>query len=135
MVILTILAVSATSQGTSDVIVLIWPVSSLRPARERLVVSPLLGCHKKGANAGTGELLRSGCTTVAGEDESLCVVPRTVPDAVYAPFVSDGFVSLVGDSRRVPVKILRDTGASESLIRQAVLAFSPASDTGSAVLI
>ena len=91
--------------------------------------------HKKSANAGTGELLRSGCSTLSGEDESLCVVPRTVPDAVYAPFVSDGFVSLVGDSRRVPVKILRDTGASESLIRQAVLTFSPASDTGSAVMI
>lgn len=32
----------------------------------------------------------------------------------YAPFVTEGFVSLVGDLRRVPVRILRDTGASES---------------------
>ena len=33
--------------------------------------------------------------------------------ADYAPFVTEGFVSLVGDSRRVPIKILRNTGASE----------------------
>ena len=81
----------------------------------------------------TGKLLYSGCSTVSGEDESLCVGPRTAPDADYTLFVSDGFVSLVGDSHRVPVKILRDTGASESFIRQAVL--SLASDTDSALLI
>ena len=83
----------------------------------------------------TGKLLYSGCSTVSGEDESLCVGPRTAPDADYTLFVSDGFVSLVGDSHRVPVKILRDTGASESFIRQAVIPFSSASDTDSLVLI
>ena len=55
--------------------------------------------------------------------------------ADYAPFVTEGFVSLVGASRRVPVKILRDTGASESLICQSILPFSSVSDTGSCVLI
>ena len=29
----------------------------------------------------------------------------------YLPFVSAGFVSLTRDSEKVPVKILRDTGA------------------------
>ncbi|KAK0153503.1 Retrovirus-related Pol polyprotein from transposon 412 [Merluccius polli] len=53
----------------------------------------------------------------------------------YAPFISDGFVSLVGDAHRVPVKILRDTGASESFICASVLPLSPLSDTGKCVLI
>ena len=111
MVILTILVVSAISRGTSDVIVLIWPVDSLWSAPERLVACPcpVRFAHVGSANADTGELLYSGCSTVSGEDESLCVGPRTVPDADYTPCVSDGFLSLVGDSHRVPVKILRDT--------------------------
>lgn len=53
----------------------------------------------------------------------------------YAPFISDGFVSCVGDAHRVPVKILRDTGASESFICASVLPFSAVSDTGKFVLI
>ncbi|KAK0141041.1 hypothetical protein N1851_021949 [Merluccius polli] len=53
----------------------------------------------------------------------------------YAPFISNGMVSLVGDENKVPVKILRDTGASESFICAAVLQFSSASDTGKCVLI
>ncbi|KAK0134480.1 Retrovirus-related Pol polyprotein from transposon 412 [Merluccius polli] len=57
----------------------------------------------------------------------------TVSD--YAPFITEGYVSMVGDARRVPVKILRDTGASESFIHQSALPFSSVSDTGSVVLI
>ncbi|XP_073672376.1 uncharacterized protein [Paramisgurnus dabryanus] len=53
----------------------------------------------------------------------------------YAPFITEGFVALVGDTNRVPVKILRDTGASESFICQSVLPFSSNSDTGNCVLI
>ncbi|XP_061744139.1 uncharacterized protein LOC133543542 [Nerophis ophidion] len=53
----------------------------------------------------------------------------------FAPFISDGWVSLVGETQKVPVKILRDTGASESFISGAVLPFSTASDTGKCVLI
>lgn len=53
----------------------------------------------------------------------------------YAPFVTEGFVALVGDAHRVPVKILCDTGASESFICQSVLPFSSESETGNCVLI
>ena len=36
---------------------------------------------------------------------------------IYEPFVSDGFVSLNSDyAQSTPIKILRDTGASPSLI-------------------
>ena len=131
MVILTILAVSAISQGTDcpDLARKQPTVST----REVGCVSSVSFAHVKSANADTGKLLYSWCSTLSGEDVSLCVGPRTVPDANYTPFVSVGFVSLVGDSHRVPVKILRDTGASESFIHQAVL--SSASDTDSAVLI
>ena len=53
----------------------------------------------------------------------------------YAPFITEGFVSMVGDVRTVPVKIPRDTGASESFICQSSLPLSSLSDTGRCVLI
>jgi len=34
----------------------------------------------------------------------------------YAPFVSKGLVSLVGQPVKSPIRILRDTGATQSLI-------------------
>ena len=51
----------------------------------------------------------------------------------YAPFISDGFVSLVDSSEKVPVKIFRDSGAINNFIRELVLQFAPHSDTGSCV--
>ena len=49
--------------------------------------------------------------------------------ASYAPFIRDGSVSLVGSDVRVPVKILRDTGAFDSFIVDSVLPLSEESDT------
>ncbi|KAL0147780.1 hypothetical protein M9458_056923, partial [Cirrhinus mrigala] len=77
-----------------------------------------------------------------GEEKNLGAVSRDECETSgvsgvsdYAPFISDGFVSLIGDTHKVPVKILRDTGASESFICASVLPFSPVSDTGKFVLI
>lgn len=53
----------------------------------------------------------------------------------YAPFITDGSVSLVGSDEKIPVKILRDTGALETFILETVLPFSESSSTGSEVLI
>lgn len=53
----------------------------------------------------------------------------------YLPFISDGSVSLPGSADTVPVKILRDTGSSESFILNSVLPFNARSDTGDNVLI
>lgn len=53
----------------------------------------------------------------------------------YGPFITAGVVSLVGSQEKVPVSILRDTGASESFVLQSVLPFSDHSDTGTCVLI
>ena len=57
-----------------------------------------------------------------------------VPD-VYEPFVSQGKVSLVGSGEENTVTILRDTGASQSLVLESVLPFSDQSDTGTNVLL
>ena len=53
----------------------------------------------------------------------------------FKPFVSGGFVSLEGsDSDPVPICILRDTGATQSLLLKDVLPFSVDSATGESVL-
>uniref|UniRef100_A0A667WFT4 SCAN box domain-containing protein n=1 Tax=Myripristis murdjan TaxID=586833 RepID=A0A667WFT4_9TELE len=54
-------------------------------------------------------------------------------DSGYAPFMSDGFVTLIGSDMKVPVRILRDSGALHSFVREAILPFSPSTDTGSCV--
>lgn len=51
----------------------------------------------------------------------------------FAPFVMDGFVSLPGNSSKVPVRMLRDTAASQSFILEGVLPFSDESAVGSDV--
>jgi hypothetical protein len=56
-------------------------------------------------------------------------------DPGYLPFVTEGFVSMLGSKNLVPVKILRDTGASESFVLESVLPFSAESDSGNSVLI
>lgn len=50
----------------------------------------------------------------------------------YSPFISDGSVALLGE---VPARILRDTGASQSLILADVLPFSPKSFSRDSVVI
>ena len=54
-------------------------------------------------------------------------------DPGYTAFVSDGFVSLIGSDGKVPVKILRDSGALDSFIVGSVLPVSPDSAVGSSV--
>ncbi|XP_062567274.1 uncharacterized protein LOC134229543 [Saccostrea cucullata] len=51
----------------------------------------------------------------------------------FKPFVFDGLVSVDTDSH--PIRILRDTGASQSLLLEGVLPLSEKTHTGSEVLI
>lgn len=44
-------------------------------------------------------------------------------------------MSFGGDGRKVPVKVLRDTGATDSFIRASVLPFSGKSDTGACIIV
>jgi Integrase zinc binding domain/Integrase core domain len=54
----------------------------------------------------------------------------------FGPFVSEGFVSLPGESTKWrPIRILRDTGAAQSLILEGVLPLSASTETGDCALI
>ena len=61
------------------------------------------------------------------KEEDLIQTERPETDSVmeiYEPFLSDGFVSLNSDyAQSTPIKILRDTGASQSLILADTLRF------------
>ena len=48
----------------------------------------------------------------------------------YDHFVTEGLVALKEGSTMVPIKVLRDTGASQTLILDSVLKFGEESDTG-----
>ena len=55
---------------------------------------------------------------------------------IYEPFLSDGSVSLNSDfAQSTPIKILRDTGASQSFILADTLPFSEKTSSGTSVLI
>ena len=65
---------------------------------------------------------------------SSAVVPKT-PDT-FKPFISQGYISIDENStERVPITILRDTGASQSLLAEGMLPLSELSATGESVLI
>ena len=69
------------------------------------------------------------------EDE---ISPNTESDYMenYKPFISEGVVSLVGDENSSQkVKVLRDTGATQSLMLDSVLPLTENSFTGANVLI
>ena len=48
--------------------------------------------------------------------------------------MSEGFVSLQSCSSQVPIKILRDTGATQSLLLEGVLALGVSTSTGESVI-
>ena len=55
---------------------------------------------------------------------------------IFEPFMLNGFVSLSCDNcPPTPIKILRDTGASQSLILADILPFSEKTSSGTSVLI
>ena len=59
---------------------------------------------------------------------------KTRTDA-YLPFISNGFVSVMGSDKQVPVKVLRDCGSLDSFVRESVLPFTTETDTGESILI
>ena len=67
-----------------------------------------------------------------GKDTPICI---GIADS-YKPFLSEGYVTLVGeDCCPKPIKILRDTGASQSLILEGVLPLSEKTFTGASILV
>ena len=56
--------------------------------------------------------------------------------STFKPFLSQGFISVCeNDSKKKPIQILKDTGASQSLLIEGVLPLSEQSATGDKVLI
>ena len=53
----------------------------------------------------------------------------------YLPYLSRGFVSFVGSPHEALTVILRDTGASQSLVVETILPVSCHSDIGMTVLL
>ncbi|KAJ8040053.1 hypothetical protein HOLleu_14244 [Holothuria leucospilota] len=106
-------------------------------------------CHKKGhtmANCFTLAKLKeteTASNALANVENSSKVVVTLRPNSKdqikeeYLPFVSEGFISLDGNSAHPPVKIkiLRDTGATQSLLLDGVLPLSDSTSTGANVLI
>ncbi|KAJ8040186.1 hypothetical protein HOLleu_14412 [Holothuria leucospilota] len=106
-------------------------------------------CHKKGhtmANCFTLAKLKeteTASTALANVENSSEVVVTLRPNSndqvkeEYLPFASEGFISLDGNSAHPPVKIkiLRDTGATQSLLLDGVLPLSDSTSTGANVLI
>ncbi|XP_039863188.1 uncharacterized protein LOC120718658 [Simochromis diagramma] len=62
--------------------------------------------------------------------------PKTDVDPQFLPFVACGFVSLTGEENdKVPVTILRDTGAYHSFLLESVLPLSEKTSCGSDILV
>ena len=54
----------------------------------------------------------------------------------YKPFITNVFVSLIGDETSLqPIKILRDTGASQTLMLDNILLLSVKTSAGANVLL
>ncbi|KAJ8035328.1 hypothetical protein HOLleu_22514 [Holothuria leucospilota] len=106
-------------------------------------------CHKKGhtmANCFTlaklkeTETASNALANVENSSEGVVTLRPNSNDKIkeeYLPFVSEGFISLDGNSAHPPVKIkiLRDTGATQSLLLDGVLPLSDSTSTGANVLI
>ncbi|KAG1933868.1 gag-pol fusion protein [Pimephales promelas] len=98
-------------------------VSDVR-ARPEFIHTEIKSNSEGGVASNLSEDSLVGSSQYSGSD----VIKANVND--YSSFITDGFVSLVGSSERVPVKILRDTGACESFLLESVLPFSTESSIG-----
>ena len=68
--------------------------------------------------------------------QSRCAGQKDIVDERFAPFVSLGVVtSPEGEVKKTTISILRDTGASQSLLLQGVVEIGPKTDTGNSVII
>ncbi|KAL3973678.1 kelch-like protein 33 [Sarotherodon galilaeus] len=103
-------------------------------------------CHKKGHLIADCQALKckqqlssqqKGVGLIKATENGRAFQPNNNhPDPCFKPFILEGVVSLTGNLKdQQPVKILRDTGASQSIIREDVLPFSEESFCQSSVLV
>uniref|UniRef100_A0A1A8I1B8 Gypsy retrotransposon integrase-like protein 1 n=1 Tax=Nothobranchius kuhntae TaxID=321403 RepID=A0A1A8I1B8_NOTKU len=99
-------------------------------------------CHKRGhvirdcyslklKNRRTGSSPNKDRTEIACCDKT----NAEQPNLCFKPFLSEGFVSLPGSEDDTKVVILRDTGASLTLIKRSLLPFSENSQAGYSVML
>ena len=113
------------------------------------IISECLALKRKKERENLDSAKPTGLTSLKAKPQSCIqeenpILTRTCKESVsedsimeiYEPFLSDGFVSLnSGSAQSTPIKILRDTGASQSLILADTLPFSEKSSSGTSVLI
>ena len=102
-------------------------------------------CLKLKKKLESDEAKPTGLTTLRPRPQSsiktntIDIVTKPKSDStmeIFEPFMLNGFVSLSGDNcPPTPIKILRDTGASQSLILADILPFSEKTSSGTSVLI
>ena len=105
------------------------------------VEKPCFYCHKPGhliaecfswkqKQQGSGSALKQpkGVGLIKTVLPSSQSTVQKAPDDCFKPFIFDGFVSLTGQVEvQCPLKVLRDTGGSQSFILAGVLPFGPES--------
>ena len=102
-------------------------------------------CLKLKRKLESDEAKPTGLTTLRPKPQSsiktntVDIVTKPKSDStmkIFEPFMLNGFVSLSGDNcPPTPIKILRDTGASQSLILADILPFPEKTSSGTSVLI
>jgi len=78
----------------------------------------------------TQQVVDSSVKEIKKQNES-----RTAAMSSLSPFVSKEFVCLDESEEKVPISVLRDTGAKQSLILDSVLPFYDKSSAGVSVLL
>lgn len=117
-----------------------WKVTEVNPSKTNKEFRECFYCHKPGH-------VISNCLTLKRKTEQ-SVQPKGVgliksetctlvsdttrnPDSCFEPFIFDGLVSLTGEAHNQrPIRILRDTGGSQSVILASALPFSNESSCG-----
>ena len=94
------------------------------------VMSECRALQRKNDKPGKHNLLVSPGDQPDDKNKQPCTWPEE-----YTPFVSCGSASFVGSHMEFPITILRDTGASQSLMWEGALPFNRQSDTGMTVLL
>ena len=96
--------------------------------------------HLKNANSGT---LRPTMMTIRDQSSlsrvrpGISSYPAELNRAMdeYTPFISKGFIHALGSKDQIPITILRDTGADQSLLLESSLPQSAVTSTGASTLI
>ena len=104
-------------------------------------------CFKLKKKRDLESLQPHGCAAVKGDKSKLASPCSNIPDVQgrpntnqnsmkdYKPFLSQGFVSIGESGNSIPVQILRDTGAAQTLLLEGVLPLSEETSAGGSVLL